>query len=73
MRKEVQIMQKNRMSPELPLGFSAALAQNGPAMMAFAGLDDAARREIVARARSARSKSDMRDIVSSIGENTKTH
>jgi hypothetical protein len=58
---------------DLPIGFTMALAQNGPAMMAFAGLDDAARQEVVARARSARSKSDMREIVSSIGENTKTH
>jgi hypothetical protein len=40
-------------------------------MMAFAGLDDVARREIVARARSAKSKSDMRNIVSSISENAK--
>lgn len=58
---------------ELPIGFTMALAQNGPAMMAFAGLDEAARREIVDRARSAKSKSDMRDIVSSIGEGTKIH
>ena len=58
---------------ELPIGFTMALAQNGPAMMAFAGLDEVARREIVDRARSARSKSDMRDIVSSIGENTQMH
>ena len=56
---------------DLPIGFTMALAQNGPAMMAFAGLDDAARQEIVARARSARSKSDMRNIVSSISENPK--
>lgn len=58
---------------ELPIGFTMALAQNGPAMMAFAGLDEAARREIVDRARSAKSKSDMREIVSSIGEGTKIH
>ena len=58
---------------ELPIGFTMALAQNGPAMMAFAGLDEAARREIVDRARSAKSKSDMRDIVSSIGNQTKTY
>ena len=58
---------------ELPIGFTMALAQNGPAMMAFAGLDDAARQEIVDRARSAKSKSDMREIVSSIGEGTKIH
>lgn len=54
---------------DLPIGFTMALAQNGPAMMAFAGLDEAARREIVARARSAKSKSDMHNLVSSIGEN----
>ena len=66
MRKEVQIMQKNRMSPELPLGFSAALAQNGPAMNAFAALDTLAREEIIARAREARSKTEMRQIVSSL-------
>ena len=58
---------------DLPIGFTMALAQNGPAMMAFAGLDEAARREIVDRARSAKSKSDMREIVSSIGEGTKIH
>ena len=67
MAKEDPIL---RASEELPIGFTMALAQNGPAMMAFAGLDVVARREIVDRARSARSKSDMRNIVSSIGENT---
>lgn len=67
MAKEDPIL---RASEELPIGFTMALAQNGPAMMAFAGLDEVARREIVDRARSARSKSDMRNIVSSIGENT---
>ena len=56
---------------ELPVGFTMALAQNGPAMMAFASLDEVARREIVDRARSAKSKSDMRNIVSSISENAK--
>ena len=68
MAKEDPIL---RASEELPIGFTMALAQNGPAMMAFAGLEEAARREIVERARSAKSKSDMRDIVSSIGENKK--
>ncbi len=56
---------------ELPVGFTMALAQNGPAMMAFAGLDEVARREIVDRARSAKSKSDMRNIVSSLSDGPK--
>ena len=58
---------------DLPIGFTMALAQNGPAMMAFAGLDEMARREIVDRARSARSKSEMRELVSSLGENPKIY
>jgi len=54
---------------DLPVGFTMALAQNGPAMMAFAGLDELAREQIVARARAARSKADMREIVQNIGGN----
>ena len=62
-----------RAAEDLPIGFTMALAQNGPAMMAFAGLDEAARQEIVSRARSARSKSDMRNLVSSLGETNQIH
>ena len=54
---------------DLPVGFTMALAQNGPAMMAFAGLDEVAREAVVARARAAQSKADMREIVASIGGN----
>ena len=54
---------------DLPIGFTMALAQNGPAMMACAGLDEVAREAVVARAKAARSKADMREIVSSIGGN----
>lgn len=54
---------------DLPLGFSMALAQNGPAMTAFAALDQIAREEIIARAKMARSKAEMREIVSSIAGN----
>ena len=54
---------------DLPVGFTMALAQNGPAMMAFAGLDEVAREAVVARAKAARSKSDMREIVANIGGN----
>ncbi len=62
---------KRNMSPteDLPIGFSMALAQNGPAMMAFAGLDQVAREEIIARARAAHSKAEMREIVANIGGN----
>lgn len=59
---------ENKNAPiDLPLGFSMALAQNGPAMAAFAGMDQLAREELIARARSAKSKAEMRQIVSSIG------
>lgn len=51
---------------EMPIGFSMALMQNGPAMTAFAGLDDAAREEILTRARTAQSKAEMRQIVEGI-------
>ncbi len=59
----------NDPTADLPIGFSMALAQNGPAMTAFAGLDQAAREEIVARARAATSKAEMREIVANIGGN----
>ena len=59
---------ENKNAPiDLPLGFSMALAQNGPAMAAFAGMDQLAREELIARARDAKSKAEMRRIVSSIG------
>ena len=54
---------------DLPIGFTMALAQNGPAMMAFAGLDELTRESIVAQAKAARSKADMREIVANIGGN----
>ncbi len=54
---------------DLPIGFTMALAQNGPAMMAFAGLDEVAREAVVARAKAARSRADMRDIVAGISMN----
>ncbi len=54
---------------DLPVGFTMALSQNGPAMMAFAGLDEVARESVIARARAAKSKEDMRELVSGIGGN----
>ena len=62
-------MRENRPDDGMPLGFSMALAQNGPAMSAFAALDQIAREEIIARAKMARSKAEMREIVSSIAGN----
>ena len=58
--------EKKNASGELPVGLTMALAQNGPAMSAFAGLDQMAREEIIARARSAKSRAEMRSIVDSI-------
>lgn len=54
---------------DLPAGFTAALLQNGPAMSAFAGLDEAAREALIARARAARSQADMKEILSSLSGN----
>jgi len=66
------VAKKQPSAQDLPIGFSMALAQNGPAMTAFAGMEQTAREEIIARARQARSRADMRQIVSSIAEDTKT-
>ncbi len=62
-------MAKQNTTPEsdLPIGFAMALAQNGPAMAAFAGLDELAKEQLIARAKAAQSKADMREIVGSIG------
>ena len=60
---------KNSPADELPLGFSMALAQNGPAMANFAGLDQLQREEIISRARAAKSKAEMRSIVAELSEN----
>lgn len=60
---------KKSPADELPIGFSMALAQNGPAMANFAGLDQLQREEIISRARAAKSKSEMRSIVAELSEN----
>lgn len=49
-------MNSKNTAADLPIGFSMALAQNGPAMAAFAGMDTLAREELIARARAAKSK-----------------
>lgn len=63
---------KKNAPADLPIGFSMALAQNGPAMAAFAGMDQLAREELIARARAAKSKAEMRQIVSDLGETSVT-
>ena len=60
-------MNSKNTAADLPIGFSMALAQNGPAMAAFSGMDTLAREELIARARAAKSKAEMRQIVSSLG------
>lgn len=58
---------KSHADSGMPIGFAMALAQNGPAMAAFAGLDELAKEQLLARAKQAQSKADMREIVRSIG------
>lgn len=61
--------EKSHADNGMPIGFAMALAQNGPAMAAFAGLDELAKEQLIARAKQAQSKADMREIVASIGGN----
>ena len=55
---------------QMPIGFAMALAQNQPAMEAFAALPRDARTAILTRAHSARSEAEMHRIVSGIAENS---
>jgi hypothetical protein len=50
----------------LPLGFSMALAQNKTAMKHFASLTEQEKQVVLHRAQHVRSKSDMRQLVSSL-------
>ena len=50
----------------LPLGFSMALAQNQTAMKHFASLTEQEKQVVLHRAQHVRSKSDMRQLVSSL-------
>lgn len=54
---------------ELPLGFSFSLAQNQAAMKNFAELSDPARSEILQKARSVSSKSEMQALVNNLAGN----
>ena len=47
----------------IPVGFGMALAQDLNALNAFSALDAPARANVIARSRSARSKSEMQRLV----------
>jgi hypothetical protein len=53
---------------EVPVGFGLALAQNEDAMNAFAMMTKEQKQEIWAKARNARSKAEMHQIVNSISK-----
>lgn len=53
--------------PDIPLGFSMALSQNGPAMAAFAGMEEFEREALLRRAREVQSRAEMRRLIDSIG------
>ncbi len=52
--------------PDMPLGFSMALAQNPAAMDAFAGLSGEGRRQVLEKSRRIRSREEMRSYVDSL-------
>ena len=56
------------MENNLPLGFSFALAQNPEAMKAFSNFTEAKQAEILNRAKSVVSKSEMQTLVNSLSE-----
>lgn len=52
---------------EVPLGLGMALAQNMRAMEAFAALDDAGKRRVIAGAHNVDSKNEMQAYVDRLG------
>ena len=51
---------------KVPIGFGMALAQNEAAMARYAALNEEEKQALLAKAHSARSESEMRQIVSGI-------
>ena len=51
---------------DLPLGFSLALSQNPEAMKAFSSFPEEKQTEILNRAKSGASKSEMQELVNSL-------
>ena len=57
-----------RANADIPLGFAAALSQDTAAAQAFYALPEAQRMQILKRARSAASKSQMRALVRELSD-----
>ncbi len=53
-------------SDAVPIGFGMGLAQNINAMKHFSGMTEAEKEEILNRARDAKSKKEMDDLISSL-------
>lgn len=53
----------------LPIGFGLALSMNESAMDSYSRLTEAEKEEIINRARDAKTKSEMKEIVDTIGTN----
>ena len=54
------------MGPDLPMGFSMALAQNEAAMKQFESLSEAEKQAVIQRTHSVTSKQEMRRLVASL-------
>ncbi|WFR56051.1 hypothetical protein QA584_20890 [Anaerocolumna sp. AGMB13025] len=62
-------MEQNFVDGEgIPLGFGMALAQNSEAMNYFAALDEQSKQNVINNCHGVRSKSEMRQYVSSLTE-----
>ena len=55
---------------ELPVGFAMALAQNRAALEKFGAMSDTQKQQLVDRARTARSRREMHDLVASLAHPT---
>lgn len=51
---------------KVPIGFGLALAQNEAAMAAYAGMGEAQKRQVIEKARHARSEQEMRQVVDTL-------
>ena len=60
------MMERMSLDMELPLGLGLAMAQRPEAMERFAALPEAERKNVVDRARNARTKQEMRDCVENL-------
>ena len=54
------------MGPDLPMGFSMALAQHEAAMKQFESLSEAEKQAVIQRTHSVTSKQEMRRLVASL-------